>query len=232
MMQDEFHCLCRDDQRIEGTLSLPDPCFGLIILAYSSCRRLKPTTDYVASVLGDAGLGTLRIDLCGPNDTQSHQLTSDSDIALLAACLGTVVDRLRRDPRTRDLPLGVLGAMRCACAALELAADRHVFCAIVSRGCRADLTKRPLLARVSAPTMMIVGDLDETPLRVSRRAYAALRCEKRLEVIPGANQDFKEPGNTEVVARLARSWFLQHTLAVRCTPGKSLACQGEDRVCR
>jgi hypothetical protein len=51
MRQDEFYCLCRDDQRIEGMLSLPDPCLGLLILAYSSCRCLKPVADWVASVL-------------------------------------------------------------------------------------------------------------------------------------------------------------------------------------
>ena len=45
MRQDEFHCLRRDDQRIEGRLSLPDPCLGLVILAYSSYRCLTPTID-------------------------------------------------------------------------------------------------------------------------------------------------------------------------------------------
>lgn len=208
MMQDEFHCLGRDNQRIEGVLTLPDPCIGLTILAHSSSRRLKPATDYVASVLREARLGTLCLDLSGTD--QTHYRPACSDIALLAARLDAVAEHLRCDPRTSELPLGVLGTMQCAAAVLQLAADRKIFCAIVSRGCRADLTACPLLARVSAPTMMIVGDLDEAQLRVSRRAYAALRCEKRLEVIPGANQAFEEPGNMEVVARLARGWFLQH----------------------
>jgi putative phosphoribosyl transferase len=31
-----------------------------------------------------------------------------------------------------------------------------------------------------------------------------------MEIVPGATHAFEEPGNQEVVARLARAWFLQH----------------------
>jgi putative phosphoribosyl transferase len=48
---------------------------------------------------------------------------------------------------------------------------------------------------------------------MSHTAFAALRCKKRLEVIPGATQTFEEAGNQEVVARLTRAWFLQHVHA-------------------
>jgi putative phosphoribosyl transferase len=41
-------------------------------------------------------------------------------------------------------------------------------------------------------------------------AFEALRCEKRLEIVPDATHLFEEPGALEEVARLAAAWFLRH----------------------
>jgi hypothetical protein len=45
---------------------------------------------------------------------------------------------------------------------------------------------------------------------MNREALAELRCEKRLEIVPGATHLFEEPGALEEVARLARAWFELH----------------------
>ena len=45
---------------------------------------------------------------------------------------------------------------------------------------------------------------------LNRQAYAALRCEKRLVIVPGASHLFEEPGTLEEVARLAGAWFTRH----------------------
>jgi putative phosphoribosyl transferase len=37
-----------------------------------------------------------------------------------------------------------------------------------------------------------------------------LRCEKRLEVVPGATHLFEEPGALGSVAQLAARWFQTH----------------------
>jgi putative phosphoribosyl transferase len=47
-------------------------------------------------------------------------------------------------------------------------------------------------------------------LELNRAAMARMRAETRLEIVPGATHLFEEPGTLEVVARLARDWFLQH----------------------
>lgn len=41
-------------------------------------------------------------------------------------------------------------------------------------------------------------------------AMEQLRCEKRLEIIPGATHLFEEEGTLAEVARLAREWFKAH----------------------
>ena len=62
-------------------------------------------------------------------------------------------------------------------------------------------------------TPLIVGGLDGPVIGMNRRAAEELRCEHRLELVPGATHLFEEPGKLEEVAQLARSWFLQHVTA-------------------
>lgn len=47
-------------------------------------------------------------------------------------------------------------------------------------------------------------------LDLNRRAQRELRCENRLEVVPGATHLFEEPGALDEVAGLARGWFTRH----------------------
>ena len=52
------------------------------------------------------------------------------------------------------------------------------------------------------------GD-DEPVTGLNRAAYARIRAQKELVVIPGATHLFEEPGALEEVARLAANWFLR-----------------------
>jgi putative phosphoribosyl transferase len=61
--------------------------------------------------------------------------------------------------------------------------------------------------------MLIVGGHDLAVMALNRDAFARLRCEKRLAVIPGATHLFEEPGALEAVARLAQGWFVDHFLS-------------------
>jgi pimeloyl-ACP methyl ester carboxylesterase len=63
---------------------------------------------------------------------------------------------------------------------------------------------------VRAPTLLIVGGDDELVIPLNRQAYAALRCERELVIVPGASHLFEEPGALEEVARLAAGWFARH----------------------
>jgi putative phosphoribosyl transferase len=63
---------------------------------------------------------------------------------------------------------------------------------------------------VRAPTLLIVGGLDDVVLELNRQAQAGLRCENHLAVVPGATHLFEEPGTLETAANLARDWFVGH----------------------
>jgi dienelactone hydrolase len=132
------------------------------------------------------------------------------DIGLLAERVVGATDWLTQNPATADLRIGYFGASTGAAAALVAAAERpDKVSAVVSRGGRPDLAI-PVLDRVRAPTLLIVGGLDYEVIEMNREALRHLQVEKRLEIIPGATHLFEEPGALEEVARLAREWFTQY----------------------
>jgi putative phosphoribosyl transferase len=84
--------------------------------------------------------------------------------------------------------------------------------AVVSRGGRPDLAA-PWLTEVKAPTLLIVGSLDDAVLGLNRSALERLSCPKQLVLVRGATHLFEEPGTLEEVERLAREWFVRHLAA-------------------
>ena len=91
--------------------------------------------------------------------------------------------------------------------------------AVVSRGGRPDLAGSAL-PRVLAPTLLIVGGCDHQVIKLNQEAFAKLRCEKHLAIVPGATHLFEEPGTLEQVSKLALDWFGQH-LSLSHSPRKS-----------
>jgi len=81
--------------------------------------------------------------------------------------------------------------------------------AVVSRGGRPDLAGAAL-ARVRAPTLLIVGGSDGPVIDMNWQALAALNCEKRLSLVPGATHLFEEPDALGAVSVLARDWFKKY----------------------
>jgi dienelactone hydrolase len=200
---------------LEGNLSLPERARGIVLFAHGSgSSRHSPRNRYVARVLNEAKLATLLVDLLTPDEEAVDLRTAHLrfDIGLLAGRLVGATDWLTHYPDTRDLRIGYFGASTGAAAALVAAAQRpDAVGAVVSRGGRPDLAG-PALTRVRAPTLLIVGGNDFEVVELNRRALAPLRCEKQLEIVPGATHLFEEPGALEVVARLAREWFERYLI--------------------
>jgi len=133
---------------------------------------------------------------------------------MLATRLVDAIDWLQREPQTHDLPLGLFGASTGAGAALIAAAQRpERVGAVVSRGGRPDLAV-DALPQVTAPTLLIVGGEDQEVIELNREAMAQMQADVRLEIVPGASHLFEEPGALEVVAEMARDWFLTKLSAV------------------
>jgi dienelactone hydrolase len=198
---------------LEGSLGLPAGARGVVLFAHGSgSGRHSPRNRQVARLLNESGLATLLMDLLTPDeeaiDLQTARLRFDT--GLLAGRVVGATDWLTQQPDTRGLRVGTFGASTGAAAALIAAAERaEIVGAVVSRGGRPDLAG-PALERVRAPTLLIVGGNDAPVIELNRAALAQLRCETRLEIVPGATHLFEEPGTLDKVARLARDWFTRH----------------------
>ncbi|GAA3896155.1 phosphoribosyltransferase family protein [Streptomyces gulbargensis] len=202
---------------LAGRLAVPEDAHGVVLFAHGSgSGRHSPRNRAVAGALNRAGLGTLLFDLLTEGEAADRRLVFDTP--MLAGRLARATEWLAAEPPARGLPLGWFGASTGAAAALWAAAEPVGTAgggtgarpaAIVSRGGRPDLAHERL-ARVDAPTLLVVGGRDALVLDLNRKAQAMLRCENRLEVVPGATHLFEEPGALEEVAELAASWFTGH----------------------
>jgi len=198
---------------LEGSLALPEGATGVVLFAHGSgSSRHSPRNRYVAEVLQRSGLGTLLIDLLTREEEAIDVITAELrfDIGLLARRLIGATAWLKAEPATRELNVGYFGASTGGGAALVAAAERpNEVKAVVSRGGRPDLAG-PALARVQAPTLLIVGGDDAPVIEMNREAMAQMTGVTQLEIIPGATHLFEEPGTLEAVARLAAEWFRRY----------------------
>jgi putative phosphoribosyl transferase len=200
--------------QLPGHLRIPSGATGLVVFAHGSgSGRNSPRNQAVARALNEAGLGTLLFDLLSPEEEADR--ANVFDIPLLAGRLAAATAWLVEEGGGGALPIGYFGASTGAGAALWAAAEPGSSVgAVVSRGGRPDLARGRLDA-VRAPTLLIVGGRDEAVLEMNRDAAQQLRCEHRIEVVPGATHLFEEPGALEAVADLATRWFVDHLAGSR-----------------
>ncbi len=199
---------------LPGDLARPSGAGSLVIFAHGSgSSRFSTRNKFVAQQLQKAGVATLLFDLL----TEEEDMTYENrfDIPLLTERLISVTQWVREDKQARelgaaDLPIGYFGASTGAAAALGAAASLgEKVGAVVSRGGRPDLAM-DALAKVQAPTLLIVGGRDEVVIELNQKAYDLIKAEKELSIVPGATHLFEEPGALEEVARLACEWFTKY----------------------
>ena len=198
---------------LSGNLTIPENAMALVLFAHGSgSSRHSPRNQFVARTLNRAGLGTLLFDLLTPDEealdiyTREHRF----NIGLLAERLVHTTKWARQQEETRDLRIGYFGSSTGGAAALVAAAELlQDVGAVVSRGGRPDLAG-DALPKVQAPTLLIVGGNDNIVIELNEMARDQMRCEVKLEIIPGATHLFEEPGALEQVAKLASDWFSLH----------------------
>jgi len=195
---------------LDGDLSVPAHARAVVLFAHGSgSSRFSSRNKRVAALFHESAFATLLIDLLTPNEDEVDAFTREYrfDIGRLAERLIGAVEWLAEEPSTAKLPVALFGASTGGGAALVAAAEvPDRVAAVVSRGGRPDLAG-PALARVRAPTLLIVGGNDEPVIELNREALAQLTAPARLEVIPGATHLFEEPGALDEVARHAAAWI-------------------------
>ena len=198
-----------DGLLLDGDLQVPQGANGLVIFTHGSgSNRNSPRNRLVAQAMHAKGLATLLFDLL--SEDEARDVSARFDIPKLTARLDAATRWAMLDSRTKALPIGLFGASTGAAASLVLAARYPmVIKAVVSRGGRPDLAGRGALARVQAPTLLIVGGADHEVIALNRSALLVLTCTAELVLVPNATHLFEEEGAIERVAALATSWFAQ-----------------------
>ena len=201
------------DVYLDGLLNVPTKAIGLVLFVHGSgSSRFSVRNQYVAKWLNKARLATLLFDLLTPSEDLVDNVTREFrfNIRWLASRLIDTTTWCLNDPKLGQLPIGYFGASTGGGAALVAAAEHpNTVQAVVSRGGRPDLAAESL-SGVLAPTLLIVGGLDDVVITLNQNALAQLKCIKQLDVVPGATHLFEEPGTLDEVARLAEAWFVHY----------------------
>lgn len=207
---------------LQGELTIPGNAKGLVLFAHGSgSSRFSSRNQFVAGELNAAGFGTCLFDLLSLQEEREDQSTGQYrfDIPMLAHRLVGVTDWLV-DYLTQlnlSLSFGYFGASTGAAAALIAAAERpRLVKAVVSRGGRPDMASH-LLHKVEAPTLLLVGGLDDVVIELNRVAYRQLSTQtpKEMVIISGASHLFEEPGKLDAVAQAAVLWFEKYLVPER-----------------
>ena len=198
---------------LAGDLNIPVNATALVLFAHGSgSSRHSPRNQFVARTLNDTGLATLLFDLLTLEEELVDMRTAELrfDIDLLADRLVHATIWATQQEQTRALRIGYFGSSTGGAAALVAAAGSpQEVGAVVSRGGRPDLASAAL-PKVQAPTLLIVGGRDDIVIELNEQARNQMRCEVKLEIIPGATHLFEEPGALEHVAKLASDWLIDH----------------------
>jgi pimeloyl-ACP methyl ester carboxylesterase len=209
-MRKSVHIALRE-ATLEGDLAIASDSIGLVLFVHGSgSSRHSSRNRYVADELGAHRIATLLFDLLTSDEEVIDNRTRELrfDIELLARRTVGAIEWVRGQPFGATIRIGLFGASTGAAAAL-IAASRlpDEVSAVVSRGGRPDLAAGSL-AKVTAPTLLIVGGNDDVVIELNEEAYRQLRSPKRMEIIPNATHLFEEPGTLEDVAKIAAEFFV------------------------
>jgi putative phosphoribosyl transferase len=192
---------------LSGLLQLAPVARGIVLYTREGgATHASRHGDGLGNALHHAGIATLLLEPQNPKTTGSEG--KGFDIAQRGAQLTAAADWLAAEPGTKQYSIGLLVTGREAAAALTLAARRpELIAAVVAYGARPDIAGPDTLARVRAPTLLIVGEEDGAIIELNRLALDQLGGEKDLAVIRGATLARGERAPSREVARLATRWF-------------------------
>lgn len=198
------------DSHISGNLNLIKDSKGIIVFAHGSgSSRFSKRNQFVAHELNTSSFSTFLFDLLTPEEESVDEATREFrfNIPLLAERLVLVTKWIKDNAQTSHFRIGYFGSSTGAAATLIAAVQLpQDIAAIVSRGGRPDLAQ-DYLSQVKAPTLLIIGELDDEVIALNKQAYDQLSCKKNMILIPSATHLFEEEGTLEEVTKYAIDWY-------------------------
>jgi pimeloyl-ACP methyl ester carboxylesterase len=193
---------------LRGDLIVPPGATGVVVVADGGTAGLRCAVNRsVAAQLREAGFGTLLVQLSHPHEYGDRMWL---DLPRMSERLLAATDWLATHPETWHLRPGYMACSNAVGATLTAAATlgRRIGALVLEDG-RADLAGSAL-PRITAPTLLLVGEDDDDAMDVNREALEWLRCDHRLHVIPGIGRIADEPAAAVEAARVVTDWFRRH----------------------
>lgn len=194
---------------LKGELVLPENAIGIVVFSHGSgSSRFSPRNKMVGELMQQHGIGTLLFDLLTEEEDRVYE--NRFNIDLLVSRLIEATEWLMQYKATKKMSVAYFGASTGAASALRAAAYfGNNIKAVVSRGGRPDLALNAL-PMVTAPTLLIVGQMDVPVIQMNKQAFDQLHCIKEMKIIPGATHLFEEPGKLMEVADMAIDWYKKY----------------------
>ena len=202
-----------DGARLDADWVMGKEVRGVVLFSVGTgCIAESAHTGELAERLAARGLATLRFALLTAAEAEKDVHTGywSFDLHLLTRRMIAVTQWARQQPVAAGVGLGYFATSTGAAAALVAAGQLGTTVqAVVCRAGRPDFAG-DALAQVAAPTLLIVGELDEGVLTLNQLAFARLPGRKAIVTIPQAGHLFGESDALGRVGDLAAEWFEQH----------------------
>lgn len=198
--------ISKKDIQLLATITKPATAQGIVIFAHGlGSDRFSPRNVKIASYLQHAGFATV---LCDLHDKQERNKGDISfDLQKMAQRLEWIIVWLKNQTLYERLQPALFGSSTGAAVAIKVASELEgVIKSLVCRGGRIDLA-REYIDTVTAPTLLIVGELDFHLIKIHKKLYDMLNTKKELAIIPGASHLFEEPKKLDEVGKISAEWF-------------------------
>lgn len=197
-------------RRLAGELLLP-PGWGphaVVVFAHGwGSGKASPRNREAAEALRAAGIAAFLFDFTGHGESEGSG--ADSTLGQQVDDLQAALAVLRTLDDLDGARVGVVGASSGAAVALRAVAGGAPVRALVLRSGNPEGAER-LAPQVTVPTLLIVGERDAATLAANEALAARLGGPHRLEVVPGGDHLFQDPGALRRAVGLTVRWFGEH----------------------
>jgi pimeloyl-ACP methyl ester carboxylesterase len=193
---------------LRGDLVVPPGATGVVILADGGGTAPRcAVTRGVAAQLREVGLATVLLRLTDEHEKDGRV---GNDLPRMSERLRQATDWLAERPGTWHLRAGYFACSRAVGATVVAASHlgRRIGAIVLQDG-RAELADAAI-PRITAPTLLIVGEDDDEAVEPNREALESLRCDRRLHVVSGMGSVGEEPAAAVEVARVVTDWFRRY----------------------
>jgi putative phosphoribosyl transferase len=200
---------------LAGVLLVP-PAAGphpVVVFAHGwGSGKDSPRNRAAAEALRGAGIAAFLFDFTGHGESEGtpEQSTAAQQVDdLRAAC-----EIVRTLDEVDANHIGVVGASSGAMAALSLATESPRVAALVLRSAAVEGAE-DAAARVTVPTLLVVGEHDRPVRLANQRLLGRLGGVHRLEVVAGGDHLFENAEARRRATALTVAWFEEHLPRIR-----------------